>query len=101
MHWLGKCSKRQCLTRAWNGEHTTVRHSGEMVQVKETTGAKPKASSRETKETGGPALECGSRVLIEGEEPEPTLEMLSLGRSLDLIQSVMGNKQSQMIGFKQ
>lgn len=45
-----------------------MRHSGEIVQVEGTTGAKPQASSRETKETGGTAWECGSRVLIEQEE---------------------------------
>lgn len=69
IHWLGKVSsKRQRLTRAWNGGHTAVRHSGEIVQVEGTIGAKPQASSRETKETGGTAWECGSRVLIEEEE---------------------------------
>lgn len=69
IHWLGKASsKRQLLMRAWNGEHTAVRSSGEIVQAAGTAGAKPQASSRERKETGGAAWECESRRLIEEEE---------------------------------
>lgn len=93
IHWPGKASsKRQLLMGAWNDKHRAVRSSGEIVQAEGTAGAKPQEVQGRERRLVGLAGNVGVESSQRRGRPEPTVEMLSLGRSLDLIQSVMGNQ---------
>lgn len=86
--------------RSWNGKHTTLRSSGELVQVEGMAGAKFQANSRETKEIGGAGWECGSRILIKEEEARANCGDIEPMKEFGFDSKCDGKPIKPVMGFK-